>query len=124
MVDWTVPGGLAAGLLIATVTAPVLLPLGFWLCLRALAPASHHLPPAGELAPRTLTGFALAVGVVGGIYAHRRRLPARPHPRRTGSARCPRRPGRARRHLRHPLVGAAAYTLLALASTGDVAPDW
>ncbi|WP_327398280.1 hypothetical protein [Streptomyces phaeochromogenes] len=45
--------------------AALLLPLGLWLCLRALTPARRRPPPAGELSPRTLTGLALAFGVVG-----------------------------------------------------------
>jgi uncharacterized membrane protein YfcA len=76
------------------------------------------VPPAAELPPRTLTGLALAVGVISGIYGIGggsllgpilvgRGLPVAPAALAATS-----------------LVGAATYMLLSLASTGDVAPDW
>ncbi|MEV2215040.1 sulfite exporter TauE/SafE family protein [Streptomyces sp. NPDC050997] len=101
--------------------AVLLLPLGLWLCLHALTAAHHRPPPAGELPPRTLTGLALAVGVVGGIGGGSllgpilvgRGLPvARVAPAALAAT------------FATSFVGAAAYTLLSLASTGDVAPDW
>ena len=55
--------------------AALLLPLGLWLCLRALPPARHRPSPAGELSPRILTGLALAVGVVGVVGGSLHRTP-------------------------------------------------
>ncbi|WP_405573293.1 hypothetical protein [Streptomyces phaeochromogenes] len=55
--------------------AALLLPLGLWLCLRALTPARRRPPPAGELSPRTLTGLALAFGVVGVVGGSLHRTP-------------------------------------------------
>jgi hypothetical protein len=211
-VDWTVPGGLAAGLLIATVTAPVgvsgavfllpvqlsvfgvpnpavtptnllfnlvagpgalwryrrngtlhgdltrrlvlgtlpgvvlgaivrvfalpgpdvfrlliatlLLPLGMWLSLRALTPARHHRSTAGELPPRTLTGLALAVGVVGGIYGIGGGSLLGPILVGRGLPVARVAPAALAATFATSLVGAATYMLLSLASTGDVAPDW
>ncbi|SMQ21741.1 hypothetical protein SAMN06272771_7668 [Streptomyces sp. Ag82_O1-12] len=210
--DWTVPGGLAAGLLIATVTAPVgvsgavfllpvqlslfgvpnpavtptnllfnvvagpgalwryrhdgalrgglarrlvlgtlpgvvvgaairvfalpgpdlfrlliailLLPLGLWLCLRTLAPARHRSPHAGELPPRTLTGLAMVVGVVGGIYGIGGGSLLGPLLVGRGLPVALVAPAALAATFATSLVGAAAYTLLSLVSTGDVAPDW
>ncbi|MFF8873365.1 sulfite exporter TauE/SafE family protein [Streptomyces massasporeus] len=210
--DWTVPGGLAAGLLIATVTAPVgvsgavfllpvqlsvfgvpnpavtptnllfnvvagpgalwryrhdgalrgglarrlvlgtlpgvvlgaairvfalpgpdlfrlliailLLPLGLWLCLRTLAPARRRPPQAGELPPRTLTGLALVVGVVGGIYGIGGGSLLGPILVGRGLPVALVAPAALAATFVTSLVGAAAYTLLSLVSTGDVVPDW
>lgn len=47
------------------VVAAVLLPLGLWLCLRAIRPSRRVRPP---LADRTVAGLGLAIGTVGGIY--------------------------------------------------------
>lgn len=49
------------------VVATLLLPLGLWLCARTLRPPRHR-PPARRLSPHGITGLAVAVGVVGGIY--------------------------------------------------------
>ncbi|MFF5314770.1 sulfite exporter TauE/SafE family protein [Streptomyces massasporeus] len=210
--DWTVPGGLAAGLLIATVTAPVgvsgavfllpvqlsvfgvpnpavtptnllfnvvagpgalwryrhdgalrgglarrlvlgtlpgvvvgaairvfalpgpdlfrlliallLLPLGLWLCLGTLAPARHRPPHANELPPRTLTGLAMVVGVVGGIYGIGGGSLLGPILVGRGLPVALVAPAALAATFATSLVGAAAYTLLSLVSTGDVAPDW
>ncbi|MFF3934722.1 TSUP family transporter [Streptomyces phaeofaciens] len=210
--DWTVPGGLAAGLLIATVTAPVgvsgamfllpvqlsvfgvpnpavtptnllfnvvagpgalwryrhdgalrdnltrrlvlgtlpgvvlgaairvfalpgpdvfrlliavlLLPLGLWLSLRALTPAHHRQPSAGEMPAHRLTGIALAVGVVGGIYGIGGGSLLGPILVGRGLPVARVAPAALAATFATSLVGAAAYALLALVSSGDVAPDW
>ncbi|MEU9954360.1 sulfite exporter TauE/SafE family protein [Streptomyces sp. NPDC050982] len=120
---FALPGPDVFRLLIAT----LLLPLGLWLCLRALSPARQQHPPAGELGPRTLTGIALAVGVVGGVYGIGggsllgpvlvgRGLPV---------ARVARvAPAALATTFATSLVGAVAYALLSLVSSGEVAPDW
>ncbi|WP_411977859.1 TSUP family transporter [Streptomyces phaeochromogenes] len=68
---FALPGPSVFRLLIAA----LLLPLGLWLCLRALTPARRRPPPTGELSPRTLTGLALAVGVVGVVGGSLHRTP-------------------------------------------------
>jgi uncharacterized membrane protein YfcA len=47
------------------VAAAVLLPLGMWLCARALRPGTPDRPP---LSRRTTVGLSLITGTVGGIY--------------------------------------------------------
>ncbi|MFF3348991.1 TSUP family transporter [Streptomyces sp. NPDC002779] len=61
---FVLPGPDVFRLLIAT----LLLPLGVWLCLRTVTPGRHQPSPAGDLSEPALTGLALAVGVIGGIY--------------------------------------------------------
>ncbi|WP_189943801.1 sulfite exporter TauE/SafE family protein [Streptomyces aurantiogriseus] len=117
---FALPGPNVFRLLIAT----LLLPLGLWLSLRALTPARHHRSPAGELSPRTLTGLALAVGVVGGIYGIGGGSLLGPVLVGRGLPVARVAPAALAATFATSLAGAAAYTLLALASTGDVAPDW
>ncbi|QFQ94980.1 sulfite exporter TauE/SafE family protein [Streptomyces phaeolivaceus] len=105
--------------------AALLLPLGVWLCLRSVSPARHHPPPpAGELRPRTLTGLALAVGVVGGIYGIGGGSLLGPILVGRGLPVSRVAPAALAATFATSLVGAAAYALLSLVSPGDVAPDW
>ncbi|MFJ8629775.1 sulfite exporter TauE/SafE family protein [Streptomyces sp. NPDC093568] len=104
--------------------AALLLPLGLWLCLRALSPAHHRPPPAGELAPRTLTGLALAVGVVGGIYGIGGGSLLGPVLVGRGLPVARVAPAALAATFATSLVGAAAYALLSLVTSGDIAPDW
>lgn len=104
--------------------AVLLLPLGLWLCLRTLTPAHHRPPPARELPPRTLTGLALVVGVVGGIYGIGGGSLLGPILVGRGLPVARVAPAALAATFATSLVGAAAYTLLSLASTADVAPDW
>jgi uncharacterized membrane protein YfcA len=115
---FAIPGQHAFKLVIAA----VLLPLGLWLCTQALRPQRRR--PARLLANRTITGLALAVGVVGGIYGIG-----------GGSLLGPILVGRG-----HPIdqvvpaaltstfltsiTGAVTYTLIGLTTAGDIAPDW
>ncbi|WP_422664541.1 TSUP family transporter [Streptomyces mirabilis] len=116
---FALPGPTVFRLLIAG----LLLPLGLWLCARTLRPAPERAA-AGEPSARTVTGLALVVGIVGGIYGIGggsllgpilvgRGLPvARVAPAALAST------------FVTSLVGAATFTLLSLVSRGDVAPDW
>ncbi|MFE5922227.1 TSUP family transporter [Streptomyces sp. NPDC056468] len=117
---FALPGPEVFRLLIAT----LLLPLGLWLCLRALAPAHHRPPSAGELAPRTLTGLALAVGVLGGIYGIGGGSLLGPILVGSGLPVACVAPAALAATFATSLVGAAAYALLSLVSSGAVAPDW
>ncbi|UUU36764.1 sulfite exporter TauE/SafE family protein [Streptomyces sp. CA-210063] len=103
--------------------AALLLPLGLWLCLRTLAP-SRHRPSASELPPRTLTGLALAVGVVGGIYGIGGGSLLGPILVGRGLPVARVAPAALAATFATSLAGAATYALLSLVSPGDVAPDW
>ncbi|MYS91743.1 MULTISPECIES: sulfite exporter TauE/SafE family protein [Streptomyces] len=109
--------------------AALLLPLGLWLFLRALAPARHRPPPPGELvpgglAPRTLTGLALAVGVVGGVYGIGGGSLLGPVLVGRGLPVARVAPAALAATFATSLVGATAYALLSFLSSGEVAPDW
>ncbi|ULR53993.1 TSUP family transporter [Streptomyces deccanensis] len=105
--------------------AVLLLPLGLWLCLRALTPARHlRQPPAGELAPCTLTVLALAVGVIGGMYGIGGGSLLGPVLAARGLPVARVAPAALAATFATSLVGAAAYALLSLASSGDIAPNW
>ncbi|MGP4050044.1 sulfite exporter TauE/SafE family protein [Streptomyces sp. 2A115] len=117
---FALPGPSVFRLLIAA----LLLPLGLWLCLRALTPARHRPPSAGELSPRTLTGLALAVGVVGGIYGIGGGSLLGPILAGRGLPLARVAPAALAVTFATSLVGAVAYALLSLVSSGDVAPNW
>ncbi|MFI8831527.1 TSUP family transporter [Streptomyces afghaniensis] len=109
--------------------AALLLPLGLWLFLRALAPARHGPSPAGEsapgeLAPHMLTGLALAVGVVGGIYGIGGGSLLGPILVGRGLPVARVAPAALAATFATSLVGAGTYALLSFFSSGDVAPDW
>ncbi|MER5717543.1 sulfite exporter TauE/SafE family protein [Streptomyces sp. NPDC002132] len=104
--------------------AALLLPLGLWLSLRTLAPSRHRPPPAGELSPRTLTGLALAVGVIGGIYGIGGGSLLGPILVGRGLPVARVAPAALAATFATSLVGAATYAVLCLVSSGDVAPDW
>jgi uncharacterized protein len=113
-----VPGPRVFRLLVAE----VLLPLGVWLCIRTARPAHTHAPTG--ISDRAVTGLALVVGVIGGIYGIGggsilgpilvgRGLPvARVAPAALAST------------FLTSLVGAGTYAVLALTATGDTAPNW
>ncbi|AZQ36272.1 sulfite exporter TauE/SafE family protein [Streptomyces cyaneochromogenes] len=104
--------------------AALLLPLGLWLCLRTLTPAHHRPPLAGELSAHTLTGLALAVGVIGGIYGIGGGSLLGPILVGRGLPIARVAPAALAATFATSIVGAAAYALLSLVSPGDVAPDW
>ncbi|MER6157944.1 sulfite exporter TauE/SafE family protein [Streptomyces sp. NPDC001868] len=117
---FALPGPTVFRLLIAV----LLLPLGLWLCRRALAPSHRQPSPPGELPPRTLTGLALAVGVVGGIYGIGGGSLLGPILVGRGLPVARVAPAALAATFATSLVGAAAYALLSLVGSGDVAPDW
>ncbi|WP_412521157.1 TSUP family transporter [Actinomadura madurae] len=87
---FVVPGPTVFRVLVAL----LLLPLGLWLCVRAVRPPKHQ---TGQPSTRFITALALAVRTVGGIYG----IGGRPHPGGPRYAHRPRRSGRARIHLPH-----------------------
>ncbi|MDX3525414.1 sulfite exporter TauE/SafE family protein [Streptomyces sp. ID05-39B] len=117
---FAIPGPDVFRLLIAA----LLLPLGPWLCLRALTPVHHRPPPKGELSPRTLTGLALVVGVVGGIYGIGGGSLLGPILAGRGLPMARVAPAALAATFATSLVGAAAYVLLSLVSSADVTPHW
>ncbi|MEO3764073.1 TSUP family transporter [Streptomyces sp. B5E4] len=114
---FAVPGGGVFRVLVAV----LLLPLGAWLVVRTLRPGTLR---AAEPSPRAVTGLALVVGVVGGIYGIG-----------GGSLLGPILVGRGMPVVRvapaalaatflTSSVGAGTYALLSLTGGEDIAPDW
>jgi len=114
---FALPGQAVFRLLIAA----LLLPLGLWLCARTLHPARDR---AGEPSPRTVTGLALAVGVVGGIYGIGGGSLLGPILVGRGLPVSRVAPAALAATFATSLVGAGAFTVLSLVSSGDVAPNW
>ncbi|MFD3534670.1 TSUP family transporter [Streptomyces sp. NPDC058664] len=104
--------------------AALLLPLGLWLCLRTLRPAPDRAEAAAEPSPAALTALALAVGVVGGIYGIGGGSLLGPVLAARGLPMALVAPAALASTFVTSVVGAAAYAVLSLASSGDVAPDW
>ena len=112
---FAVPGPHAFKLVIAA----VLLPLGLWLCTRRVGRR-----PGRPLPGRVITGLALAVGVVGGIYGIGGGsllgpiLVGRGHPVAQVA------PAALTSTFVTSVAGAGTYALLGLAVDGDIAPEW
>ncbi|MFB6531824.1 sulfite exporter TauE/SafE family protein [Streptomyces sp. NPDC056399] len=107
--------------------AVLLLPLGLWLCARTLAPARRTPDPAaspGEPRPAVLTALAVAVGVFGGIYGIGGGSLLGPILAARGMPMSRVAPAALAATFATSLVGAAAFVLLSLAGSGDIAPDW
>ncbi|MEE1821414.1 sulfite exporter TauE/SafE family protein [Streptomyces sp. BE20] len=115
---FAVPGPEVFRLLVAA----LLLPLGGWLCLRTLRPARDRAATAPTA--RTTTGLALAVGVVGGIYGIGGGSILGPVLVGRGVPIAEVAPAALASTFVTSLVGAGTYAALALAATGDIAPDW
>jgi hypothetical protein len=106
------------------IIASVLLPLGVWLCMQTMR--THPVaPPHRALASHVITTLAVAIGVVGGVYGVAAGgsilgpiLVSRGLPVATVA------PAALTSTFLTSIVGAGTYSLLALVSTGDIAPDW
>jgi len=102
--------------------AAFLLPLGLWLCLRAVRPSGR--PPRPEPSRRAVTSLALGVGVVGGIYGVGGGSLLGPILVGRGLPVALVAPAALASTFITSIVGAATYTVLSLFAPGDIAPDW
>ncbi|WKX13749.1 sulfite exporter TauE/SafE family protein [Streptomyces sp. NL15-2K] len=115
---FAVPGATVFRLLVAG----LLMPLGLWLILRTLRP---ERPAAAAVpSPRTITGLALAVGIVGGIYGIGGGSILGPVLVGRGMPVSQVAPAALASTFATSVTGAAAFALLSLTGSGDVAPDW
>lgn len=117
------------------IVAALLLPLGAWLCVRAIRPTrptrrldSGDRPswfggPAGP-SPRVITGLALVVGVVGGIYGIGGGSILGPILVGLGMSVARVAPAALASTFVTSAAGALTYWLLAFAVPGTVAPNW
>ncbi|MFF1796270.1 sulfite exporter TauE/SafE family protein [Kitasatospora sp. NPDC058263] len=115
---FAVPGPRVFKLLVAA----LLLPLGVWLCARTLHPAGPRTAAAPTA--RITTALALAVGVIGGIYGIGGGSILGPILVGRGIPVATVAPAALASTFVTSLVGAGTYALLALTTTGDIAPDW
>jgi uncharacterized membrane protein YfcA len=117
---FAVPGPAVFRLLIAL----FLLPMGLWLCLRTGAPSRKGTSRPAEPSARSLTGLALAVGVIGGIDGIGGGSLLGPVLAGRGLPMARVAPAALAATFATSVVGALTYALLAMVSPGDVAPDW
>ncbi|UQU67406.1 sulfite exporter TauE/SafE family protein [Couchioplanes caeruleus] len=103
------------------VAAAVLLPLGLWLVVRALRPAKADRPP---LSRRTTIGLSLVTGAVGGIYGIGGGSILGPILAGRGVPMTQIAPAALAATFVTSLVGAGTYGILALTTSGDIAPHW
>ncbi|WP_367319617.1 TSUP family transporter [Streptomyces sp. HUAS ZL42] len=115
---FAVPGATVFRLLVAA----LLMPLGLWLIGRTLRPARPA--PTAEPSPRAITGLALVVGVVGGIYGIGGGSVLGPILVGRGMPVARVAPAALASTFATSLTGAAAFSLLSLTGSGDIAPDW
>jgi len=107
------------------IVAVLLLPLGVWLCGRALRPAQRGGPARrSEPSPRTITALALVVGTVGGIYGIGGGSILGPILVGRGMPVARVAPAALASTFVTSVAGAVTYGLLALVAPGDVAPNW
>ncbi|MEV0642673.1 sulfite exporter TauE/SafE family protein [Streptomyces sp. NPDC050619] len=116
---FAVPGATVFRLLVAV----LLMPLGLWLMTRTVR-ASRRRGPAADLSPRTITGLALVVGIVGGIYGIGGGSILGPLLVGRGMPVSQVAPAALASTFVTSLAGAAAFALLSLAGSGDIAPYW
>jgi len=104
------------------VAALVLLPMGVWLVSRTVRQPSATA--AAPFRPRTLVLLALAVGVVGGIYGIGGGSLLAPLLVGRGLAVAEVAPAALASTFVTSIVGATAFTVLAVGVDGSIAPDW
>jgi uncharacterized membrane protein YfcA len=103
------------------VAAAVLLPLGLWLCARALRPGT---PDRSPLSRRTILGLSVVTGTVGGIYGIGGGSILGPILAGRGTPMAHIAPAALAATFLTSIVGAATYGILALTNSGDIAPQW
>ncbi|GGV72394.1 anion permease [Streptomyces longisporoflavus] len=133
LIVWTLPGVIAGAAvrvfalpgpgIFRLLVAAFLLPLGIWLCLRALRPARRR-PEAAEPSAPVLATLALTVGVIGGIYGIGGGSLLGPILAARGLPMARIAPATLAATFTTSCAGAAAYTLLAPVSPGPASPDW
>jgi uncharacterized membrane protein YfcA len=116
---FAVPGATAFRLLVAA----LLMPLGLWLIGRTLHQPTRPAP-ASEPSPRAVTGLALVVGVVGGIYGIGGGSILGPVLVGRGMPVARVAPAALASTFATSVAGATAFALLSLTGSGDIAPDW
>ncbi|MEU9104471.1 sulfite exporter TauE/SafE family protein [Streptomyces xanthophaeus] len=104
--------------------AAFLLPLGLWLTARTLLPPRRGVPRTGAPSDRSVTGLALVVGVVGGIYGIGGGSLLGPVLVGRGMPVTQVAPAALASTFATSVVGAATYALLSLTGSGDIAPYW
>lgn len=103
------------------VAGAVLLPLGLWLGVRALRPDLTDRPP---LSRRTILGLSVVTGTVGGIYGIGGGSILGPILAGRGTPMARIAPAALAATFVTSVAGAATYGILALTTTGDIAPHW
>ncbi|MBG0563842.1 sulfite exporter TauE/SafE family protein [Actinoplanes aureus] len=103
------------------VAAAVLLPLGLWLCARALRPGTADRPP---LPRQTILGLSTVTGVIGGIYGIGGGSLLGPMLAGRGTPMSQIAPAALASTFVTSIVGAGTYGILALTTSGDIAPHW
>jgi hypothetical protein len=103
------------------VAAAVLLPLGLWLCARALR---RGTPDRRPLARRAILGLSLITGTVGGVYGIGGGSILGPILAGRGTPMTQIAPAALASTFLTSIVGAGTYGILALITTGDIAPHW
>lgn len=104
------------------IVAALLLPLGVWLCVGAARPRSTRRVPARNDA--SVTGLALLVGVVGGIYGIGGGSILGPILVGRGMPISRVAPAALAATFVTSAAGAVSFGVLAWVADGDVAPDW
>ncbi|MGW6488004.1 TSUP family transporter [Streptomyces sp. NPDC055056] len=117
---FAIPGPAAFKSLVAL----FLFPLGVWLIVRTLVPARQAARSDAGVPARTVTGMALAVGVVGGIYGIGGGSLLGPILVGRGMPVAKVAPAALAATFATSVVGAAAYALLSLTGSGSIAPHW
>lgn len=120
---FAVPGPQAFRLLVGA----FLLPLGLWLTYRTLRPTRDgdgRAVTAAPPSPRTISGMALGVGVIGGIYGIGGGSILGPILAGRGLPMARVAPAALASTFATSIVGALTYVALSFVASGDISPHW